>query len=110
MSPTGKTKDAGWQIGVSRTVAKPVDDVWQLLTSERGVRIWLGGGVSLPTIKGASYTTDDGTTGQIRSYRPNRIRLTWRPADWTYESTIQVAVAGDGAKASIRFHQERRRT
>jgi uncharacterized protein YndB with AHSA1/START domain len=45
--PIGKTKDAGWQIGVSRTLAHPADKVWELLTSERGTAVWLGPGAGL---------------------------------------------------------------
>ena len=30
--PVGLTRDAGWEIGVSRTVPFPIDDVWDFLT------------------------------------------------------------------------------
>jgi uncharacterized protein YndB with AHSA1/START domain len=106
--PVGKTKDAGWEIGVSKTLPRSVDDVWNFVTSAQGVRLWLGSGVKLPAEKGTTYETGDGTTGQIRSFRPgDRVRLTWQPADWDHESTVQVAVSGGPDKAVLRFHQER---
>ena len=40
----GLTKDAGWEIGVSRTVPHPLDEVWRLLTSDEGLALWLGEG------------------------------------------------------------------
>ena len=40
--PVGLTKDVGFQIGVRRTLPISRDDAWQLLTSKRGVKIWLG--------------------------------------------------------------------
>ena len=40
--PTGLTKDAGWEIGVSRPPDAEVDDVWSLLTSVAGLAVWLG--------------------------------------------------------------------
>ena len=106
--PVGKTKDAGWEIGVSKTLPRSVDDVWKFVTSSKGVRLWLGTGVKLPAEKGTTYETGDGTVGEIRSFRPgDRVRLTWQPADWDHESTVQVAVTGGHDKSVLRFHQER---
>jgi uncharacterized protein YndB with AHSA1/START domain len=102
----GQTKDVGWNIGVSKTLRHPVEQVWALLTSEDGLRLWLGD-VELGTSKGDRYETADGTVGEIRSFHPHdRLRLTWRPADWTHDTTVQVAVVGDGDRTMLRFHQE----
>lgn len=107
-TPVGRTKDAGWEIGVSRTLPVPLDEVWELLISERGIDLWLGKGVDLPREKGGAYRTADGTVGELRGYRPHdRIRLTWRPLDWTHDSTVQVALSAKGDKTVLRFHQER---
>jgi uncharacterized protein YndB with AHSA1/START domain len=106
--PTGETKDAGWQIGVSRTVDAPLPDVWELLTSSQGLGIWLGPDATLPWAKGETYETADGIQGELRSFRrQDRIRLTWQPATWSHDTTVQVAVAASGPKTMLRFHQER---
>jgi uncharacterized protein YndB with AHSA1/START domain len=34
--PTGLTRGVGWEIGVSRTVAFPLEEVWDFLTSPEG--------------------------------------------------------------------------
>jgi uncharacterized protein YndB with AHSA1/START domain len=39
---TGLTKDAGWEIGVSRTLPFPPDDVRAVLTAPAGLALWLG--------------------------------------------------------------------
>jgi uncharacterized protein YndB with AHSA1/START domain len=106
--PVGKTKDAGWEVGVSRTVNLPVEAVWELLVSPEVQALWLGSG-ELPTKAGESYETDEGTVGEVRSFHPqNRIRLTWQPPDWSHESTVQVAVSATGPDSTVlRFHQER---
>ncbi len=107
-SPVGRTRDAGWEIGVSRTVAVPASQAWELLTSDEGQAIWLGAGAALRPEKGAGYETDDGTVGEIRSFRPaDRIRLTWQPPDWDHDTIVQVTVVTKGPKARIGFHQER---
>ena len=105
----GRTKDAGWQIGVSKTIDRPVDEVWDFVTSPAGVAIWLGEGVTLLNEKGTAYETKDGTRGELRSYRDlTRVRLTWQPADWPHETTIQLAVTATGkSKARLVVHQER---
>jgi uncharacterized protein YndB with AHSA1/START domain len=106
--PVGKTKDAGWQIGVSRTVDVSVEDVWNLLGSDRGTRIWLGSGAKLPERPGQTYETADGTRGELRSRRErDRIRLTWQPQDWDHDTTIQITLEPKGERTVIRFHQER---
>ena len=106
--PVGLTKDAGWEIGISRTVHHPIEKVWATLSSDDGVATWLGEGVDLPMEPGESYTTADGTHGEIRSCRPNdRIRLTWQPAGWSHDSTVQVALSRAASGTTVRFHQER---
>ncbi|HEY9375073.1 SRPBCC domain-containing protein [Streptomyces sp.] len=101
--PTGLTRDAGWEIGVSKTFPLPLAAVWDFVVSPEGVALWLGSGASLPTEKGEPYETADGVAGELRSYRPgDRVRLTYGP------TTLQVAVsaAGEG-RTVLRFHQER---
>lgn len=106
--PVGKTKDAGWQIGVSVTVHRPAADVWDWLVSPDGLATWLGDGVQLEGVKGEPYTTADGTHGELRSFRPlDRIRLTWQPADWTHDTTVQIALDDKVDRTRIVFHQER---
>ena len=107
-TPIGKTKDAGWQIGVSRTVNAGVDDVWTYLISSEGLAIWLGDGIELPLTTGQRYRTTDDTRGEIRSVRPqDRVRLTWQPADRESDATVQVALTPAAAGCTIRFHTER---
>jgi uncharacterized protein YndB with AHSA1/START domain len=107
--PTGLTKGAGWEIGVSRSVAFPLDEVWDFLTSADGSAVWLGAGVSRLDQPGCAYRTSDGTSGEIRSFRPlDRVRLTWQPEDWSHDSTVQFTLSRTVAgRTVLRFHQER---
>ena len=106
--PVGKTKDAGWQIGVSITVPYRVEEVWEVLVGASGAAIWLGEGVQLSGEPGQRYCTSDRTRGEVRSYRHgDRIRLTWQPADWDHDTTVQVALQDRGDRTGLRFHQER---
>lgn len=106
--PVGKTKDAGWQIGVSITVHRPGPEVWDWIVGPEGLATWLGEGVEFSGSKGELYEAADGTHGELRSYRPlDRIRLTWQPSGWAHDSTVQVAIDDRGDRTRIVFHQER---
>lgn len=105
----GRTKDAGWQVGVSRTVDHPAERVWEFLTSPAGTDLWLGHGVRLAQAPGSPYETDEGVRGETRSLRSgDRIRLTWQPDDWDHETTVQMVVSPSKAERTrLTFHQER---
>ena len=107
-NPVGKTKDVGWQIGVSRTIAVDVPAAWSYLTSPRGIEVWLGAGVDSPFQKGQRYETADLTIGEFRSVRPHdRIRLTWQPVDRPEDATVQIALTPTKSGCTFRFHTER---
>ena len=110
--PTGLTKDAGWEIGVSRTFACDLDHAWTVLTSRPGVERWLGHGVLLPREKGGTYETAEGVTGEVRSFRPlDRLRLTHQAPGQAQSSIVQIALnerrGKHGPKTAVTFHQER---
>jgi uncharacterized protein YndB with AHSA1/START domain len=106
--PIGKTKDAGWQIGLSRTIPVDIGEVWRYLISPEGLAVWLGPGIETSLEVGSGYRASDGTSGQIRSLRHlDRIRLTWRPADRPSDATVQIAVTPTRTGCTIRFHTER---
>jgi uncharacterized protein YndB with AHSA1/START domain len=108
-SEVGRTRGAGWQIGVSKTMDRPVETVWDFITSPAGVAIWLGEGVTVLPERGAGYETTTGVRGETRGFRElDRVRLTWQPPNWTHETTLQLTVspAGDG-RARLVVHQER---
>ncbi|MGW0843268.1 SRPBCC family protein [Streptomyces sp. NPDC002787] len=100
---TGLTKDAGWQVGVSRTLRQSPAAVWEFISGPRGLELWLGAGARLAPEPGAPYETDAGVTGEVRGYRPgDRIRVTYG------DTTVQVAVsAAGGGRSVLVFHQER---
>ena len=105
--PVGLTKDAGWQIGARRTFPIDLETAWQLIISPNGLETWLGAPAGQIHEQGGLYQLADGTTGEIRVYKPkSHLRLTWHPPDWPRPTTIQVRVIPSGEKTVIAFHQE----
>ena len=106
--PVGLTRDAGWQVGVSRTLPLDLDAAWALLLSPAGLAAWLGDDLpALPQAAGEPYTTAGGTTGEIRSRREHdRVRVTWRPPGREAPATLQATVRPAARGASIGLHAE----
>lgn len=103
---TGKTKDAGWEVGVRQTVAASSDVVWEFLLGE-GLPLWLGE-TTLPHTKGEAYRTADGIVGEVRAFTEGtKVRVTWQPDDWPHETTLQVSVKEAAGGTTIVLHHER---
>jgi uncharacterized protein YndB with AHSA1/START domain len=106
-SPTGLTKDAGWEVGVRQTVQAPVDEVWAHLLGP-GLQIWLGDIDALPTERNAGFVTADGVTGRIHGYKEgSRVRIGWQPDDWPHDTTLQVTVKEAATGTTIGIHHEK---
>ena len=104
---TGKTKDAGYQVGIRRTLPVDVDEAWRLVTSPAGMRAWLGDGAEIELEPGSEYTLADGSGGIVRVVRPgSHLRLTWICDGWPRPSTIQVRVIPAARGTTIALHQE----
>ncbi|MDX1995493.1 MAG: SRPBCC domain-containing protein [bacterium] len=106
-TPVGKTRSQGWETGVRRTFPLRPARAWALLTRQPGLGYWLGTGVEFPLQKGDTFTTVEGTKGEIRSYSQGElIRMRWQPPEWDFESTLQIRVLPAKTGATISFHHE----
>ena len=104
----GQTADAGFQIGIQRTLPVTAEEAWAALTRGAWRDLWLGRLDDLRLEKGAGYETADGVRGEVRSVATGRrLRLTWQPADWESPSTLQLYLVAKGDRTSIRIHHER---
>ncbi|MGH3022226.1 MAG: SRPBCC domain-containing protein [Gaiellaceae bacterium] len=102
----GETADAGFQVGVQRTVALGTTEAWELLTSRP--ELWLGEGASVVFAEGARYQAP-GASGEIRVVKPgDRLRLTWQPQDWAAPATLQLTLTESGSgKTAVQAHLEK---
>lgn len=107
--PLGLTADAGYQIGVRRTIPIPSEDVWEFFLSPEGMRLWLGEIEQVEWQKGKTYATKEGITGEVRVVKPfEQVRMTWQKAEWEKPSTLQVRFLTPGpGKTTVSFHQEK---
>src|SRR4028119_131717 len=103
----GQTKGAGFQIGVRKTFAVPVETVWNFLFSGKGLSTWLGK-ISLEDFElGKPYKTEEEIEGKVNIFKPNsHIRLSWKQKHWTNTSALQIRVIPSKEKTTISFHQD----
>jgi uncharacterized protein YndB with AHSA1/START domain len=103
---TGETPDAGFQVGVQRSVPLGAADAWALVTSRPD--LWLGEGASVVWERGARYEAP-AMRGEVRVVKPaDRIRMTWQPDGWPSPATLQLTfLERSPGKTSIGAHLER---
>jgi uncharacterized protein YndB with AHSA1/START domain len=91
-------------VTVSRSVSKPVKEIWKLLATREGAEALLGAGGELGD-KGDSWHASDGTFGVVRSFHPlEQIRFSWHAAEEAPKTIVEVdlAPADDGTRVEIR--------
>jgi uncharacterized protein YndB with AHSA1/START domain len=98
----GQTADAGFQVGVRRTIDAALDEAWELVTENP--ELWLGDDPRITFEKGARYAR-----GEVRVVKPgDRIRMTWQPDGWEAPATLQVTfLESKPGRTSIGFHLEK---
>lgn len=108
----GQTADAGFQVGVQKTVPTSPRAVWEVLTSQP--ELWLGEGLSGDLAEGVQYRVaggsgSPGASGEVRVVRPGeRLRMTWQPEGWAAPATLQLTLVASGPdRTAVRVHLEK---
>jgi activator of HSP90 ATPase len=105
---TGLTKDAGYQVGVRKTIEGSHLDVWNFLLSNTGLEIWLGNIDPDDLARREEISLSNGTTVKITRFKlQSHLRMQWRKKSWATSSRLQLRVIAAGYdKTTISFHQE----
>jgi uncharacterized protein YndB with AHSA1/START domain len=104
---TGETADAGFQIGVQRTLDIDAEQAWSWLTSPEGVRAWLGEADNLHWKEREPFALEGRGEAEVRVFLPGeRLRIAWNPPEWARPATIQLRVEAKGERALVAFHEE----
>ncbi|MBA0125865.1 SRPBCC domain-containing protein [Haloechinothrix sp. YIM 98757] len=108
----GQTADAGFQVGVQRSLPASRSAVWECLVTRP--ELWLGPGAAVTFEPGARYRVTGGTDtppahGEIRVVKPeHRIRMTWQPDGWQAPATLQLTLAAAASgKTRLTVHVEK---
>lgn len=108
----GQTAEAGFQVGVQRSIAATAMEAWELITSRP--ELWLGEGASVAFETGEHYEVPSGdgaprASGEVRVVKPgDRLRMTWQRPDWPAPATLQITLSQSGAeRTAIQAHMEK---
>jgi uncharacterized protein YndB with AHSA1/START domain len=92
-TPIGQNEAA---VTVSRSVAKPVKEVWRVLMTKEGAECLLGPGAQFGD-KGHTWTSESGRTGVMRSLHPlEQIRFSYRKDETATPSVVELELTPDG--------------
>lgn len=107
----GETADAGYQVGVQRTIQVPQETLWDRLTTGDLRNRWLGTVEGFAFEPGATFETAEGTSGEVRTVSEGeRLRITWHPAGREHPTTLQMTLScprNDETKTTLRVHHEK---
>lgn len=74
----GKTKTVGYQLGIRKTFPIQLEEAWDFMFSEDGLKIWLGPIEEIPHLL-KEIKTQDGYIGKIRLLEPySHLRMLWQ--------------------------------
>ncbi|TCZ80755.1 SRPBCC domain-containing protein [Paenibacillus albiflavus] len=104
----GLTAKAGYQVGVRRTLPISQEQAWAFLTSDEGLKLWIGTVSSMSFSEGETFQSTEGISGQFRVVKPyQQLRLRWEKREWREPSTLQIRLLSNQLdKTTISFHQE----
>lgn len=104
----GKTKSAGYQVGIRKTFPITLQDAWNYMFSYEGIKLWLGYTGPMVWVRGQKYTKRNGTDFCVRVYKElSHVRVTYTQKEWTNISTIQIRFIASKTGTTISFHQEK---
>ncbi len=92
-------------VKVSRSVSKPVKEIWKLLATREGAEALLGPGGELGD-KGDSWRASDGTYGVVRSFHPlEQIRFSWHAAEEAPKTIVELDLVPEGDDTLVEITQ-----
>jgi uncharacterized protein YndB with AHSA1/START domain len=94
-------------VHVTRTVAAPLEHVWECLCSADGAQALLGDGAVLGS-KGEPWHSGDGTHGVVRSYHPlEQLRVSWHAGQDDPPGLVDLHLSGDGSTTRLDLVHDR---
>ena len=106
-SPIGKTRDAGWQLGVRRTYPLDLWPAWECLLAPTGRAVWLGTDAPLDWSLKVPQILPHGLEIEFRVLKPgSHLRLQYFTASLARPSRLQIRVLPAKTGTTVAIHQE----
>jgi hypothetical protein len=104
---TGQTMDAGFQVGINKTIPVPHKKLWALIFVENRLGLFQDNKLNLA--EGLTGVNSRGVSYKITTYRPySHIRMQWRLPNWDEYSILQIRLnAKTDNNTTLSIHQEK---
>lgn len=101
----GRNAKGRWSLTATKSLHLSAEDLWKFLVSEEGQAVWLKPLDPISIEPKATFETEDGFYGEIRTMRKLRhVRLSWSDPEWSRASYVQmILVKRPGAKCLMAF-------
>ena len=98
----GRDLKGNYSTAASRSMKMDQKALWKFMTSKEIVALWLRPLSPVTFIKGASFETEDGFFGEIRTMTsPERLRLSWHRDTEEKPTVVQVTTVARPEKKSV---------
>ena len=106
---TGKTKSAGFQVGVRKTLEIERNKLWTWLTDPSGFRYFIGEKIQNEVNPKTVGVTGNGLEYRVTTFQPgSHIRRRWKLPEWNDHSILQVRIIDAGSnRTTLAIHQEK---
>src|SRR5262249_53203065 len=82
----------GYTICSTKTIAAPIEKVYDAWTNADGLNKWFGSGVSAEVNDGGRFSSAEGDGGTFKRVRANKdLRMSWERGDPSEHSIVDVA-------------------
>jgi activator of HSP90 ATPase len=107
----GQTLKGDYSVTSTKAFAIDAKSLWKLVSSAKGIDIWLQPLSSFSLRPKSQYEVAGGIFGEVRTMKaPQRIRMTWQDSDWEKPTTLQINVYPKKGKSMLVIQHEHLKT
>ncbi|MFP9113698.1 SRPBCC domain-containing protein [Flavobacterium sp. RHBU_3] len=105
---TGKTKNAGYQMGVRYTYPVSLHQAWNFMFSAKGAAVWLGHDSQPIWSRERAFKTKKGTEINVKVFNElSHVRMLYKMKKWEQPTTLQLRFIPSKTGTTLSFHQEK---
>jgi uncharacterized protein YndB with AHSA1/START domain len=98
----GQDLKGKYMVTATKSLPRPAREVWNLLSSAEGQRIWLKPLSEFVLRAHAQFETLDGFFGEVRTVQAGRrLRLFWQDPQWEKHTVVELLIVARPKKKSI---------
>jgi uncharacterized protein YndB with AHSA1/START domain len=98
----GRNDKGEYSMAATKTFPIDQKSAWKILTSKRGIDVWLRPLSQMEIKPKRTFETENGVFGEVRTLKaPHRIRIRWNDTDWEKPSSVMIVIIFRPAKKCV---------